>query len=212
MDDVVVSAVRFALDIAFKATVLLALTALTVSALSRRSAAVRQLVATLGLAGALLLPVASLVAPRWEIPLVPSPVPAAAELSIAPAPREASTVSWKEEEVLSRASAETPRARSERSRPSDDTTVPEGSLAATLPAVPETAPPSPKTVFSPFASMIGILLLWSVGTVFALARLVVGVARGAGIRRRASGEVDGSWTGLLSSLSEKISLERPVRL
>jgi len=53
MEDLVVAAVAFALDIAFKATVLLALTALTVSALSRRSAAVRQLVATLGLAGAL---------------------------------------------------------------------------------------------------------------------------------------------------------------
>src|SRR5687768_2128608 len=109
MDDVVVSAVRFALDIAFKATVLLALTALTVSALSRRSAAVRQLVATLGLAGAMLLPVASLVAPQWEIPLVPSPVPAAAELSVAAAPQENSSVGWEEEEVLSRATAEAPR-------------------------------------------------------------------------------------------------------
>ena len=38
------------------------------------------------------------------------------------------------------------------------------------------------------------------------------MARVAGIRRRASSEVDGSWTDLLASLSEKIRLERPVRL
>nr|MDQ5872212.1 hypothetical protein [Acidobacteriota bacterium] len=102
MEDFVVTAVAFALDIAFKATVLLALTALTVSALSRRSAAVRQLVATLGLAGALILPVVSLFAPRWEIPLVPSPVPAPMSLSVASAPREA-PAAWSDEAFLSRA-------------------------------------------------------------------------------------------------------------
>src|SRR5687768_17548602 len=212
MDDVVVSAVRFALDIAFKATVLLALTALTVSALSRRSAAVRQLVATLGLAGAMLLPVASLVAPQWEIPLVPSPVPAAAELSVAAAPQENSSVGWEEEEVLSRATAEAPRTGNERSRPSDEAGVAERAPVAAAPVVPETAVRGSDSAFTPVAWMIGILLLWSVGTVFALARLVVGMARVAGIRRRASGAVDGSWSSLLSSLSEKLGLERPVRL
>ena len=210
MEDVVVTAVRFAIDIAFKATVLLALTALTVSALSRRSAAVRQLVATLGLAGAMLLPVASLVAPQWEIPLVPNPVPAAAELSVTAAPTEAS-VPWEEEEVFSRATAEAPRARSERSRSTDESGAAEPARVAAAPVVPETAVPASNTL-TPFAWMIGILLLWSVGTVFAFARLVVGLARVAGIRRRASGEADGSWTILLSSLSEKLGLERPVRL
>src|SRR5688572_23068743 len=211
MEDVVVSAVRFALDIAFKATVLLALTALTVSALSRRSAAVRQLVATLGLAGAMLLPVASLVAPQWAIPLVPSPVPAAAELSVAAAPTEAS-VPWEEEEVLSRATVEAPPARNERSRASDEAEVAEEAPAAAAPVVSDTAVPGSDSPLTPVAWMTGILLLWSVGTVFALARLVVGMARVAGIRRRASGAVDGSWSSLLSSLSEKLGLERPVRL
>jgi beta-lactamase regulating signal transducer with metallopeptidase domain/tetratricopeptide (TPR) repeat protein len=211
MEDIVVTAVRFALDIAFKATVLLGLTALTVSALSRRSAAVRQLVATLGLAGAMLLPVASLVVPQWEIPLVPSPVPAAQELSIAAAPPEA-PVRWEEEEVLSRATVGAPRARNERSRPSDEAGVAERAPAAAAPVVPETAVPDSGTSVTPFAWMIGILLLWSVGTVFAFARLVVGMARVAAIRRRASGDVDDSWTNLLSSLSEKLGLRRPVRL
>ena len=210
MEDFVVTGVRFALDIAFKATVLLGLTALTVSALSRRSAAVRQLVATLGLAGALLLPVASLVAPQWEIPLVPSPLPPAADFSIVPEQREAPIASWKEEGALSRASAESPRVRSEVSRPSGETSVREEAPVAA--AVRGDASSSSKPLVTPVASMFGILLLWSVGTVFALARLVVGLARVAGIRRRASGEADGSWSDLLSSLSEKIGVERPVRL
>src|SRR5687768_7383694 len=212
MEDFVVTGVRFALDIAFKATVLLAVIALAVSALSRRSAAVRQLVATLGLAGALLLPVASLVAPQWEIPLVPSPLPAASDASIAPESREAPIASWNEEESLSRASAEGPRVRSDRSRPSGETSVREEAPAGAATALRENASPSSKPLIDPVASMFGILLLWSVGTVFALARLVVGMARVAGIRRRASSEADGSWTELLSSLSEKIRLERPVRL
>jgi beta-lactamase regulating signal transducer with metallopeptidase domain/tetratricopeptide (TPR) repeat protein len=214
MEDFVVVAVRFALDIAFKATVLLALTALTVSALFRRSAAVRQLVATLGLAGALVFPVVSLFAPRWEIPLLPSPVPAPTRLSVASAQREAPLAAWSDDEFLSRASAEAPRARSERVRPSDGPRVRNERQGATVPALRETAPVSSKSKvgLSPAASMIGILLLWSAGTLFALARLAVGMARVAGIRRRASGEVDGSWTSLLSSLSEKIRLERPVRL
>ncbi|HVE66434.1 MAG TPA: M56 family metallopeptidase, partial [Thermoanaerobaculia bacterium] len=211
MEDVVVTAVRFAIDIAFKATVLLALTAVTVAALSRRSAAVRQLVATLGLAGALLLPVASLVAPQWEIPLVPSPLPAMSAISIAAAPGDDANP-WKEEETLSRASAQAPRGANERSRRADDSTVSEGAPVAAVAAVPEAAPATPETLFTPVVSMIGILLLWSVGTVFATARLVVGMARVAGIRRRASSVVDGSWNDLLSSLSEKIGVERPVRL
>jgi beta-lactamase regulating signal transducer with metallopeptidase domain/tetratricopeptide (TPR) repeat protein len=213
MEDFVVTGVRFALDIAFKATVLLGLTALAVSALSRRSAAVRQLVATLGLAGALLLPVASLVAPQWEIPLVPSPLPAAApEISIAAEPREAPVASWKEEGSLSRASAESPRVRSESSRPSRATSVREDAPSATEAAVPVEPTSNSRPGIDPVASMFGLLLLWSVGTVFALARLAVGLARVDGVRRRASGEADGSWADLLSSLSEKIAIERPVRL
>lgn len=211
MEDFVVNGVRFALDIAFKATILLALTALAVSALSRRSAAVRQRVATLGLAGALLLPAASLVAPRWEIPLVPSPVPAAAELSRAPEPMEAPVARFEEEEVLSRASAESPRARGESSRPAGETLSEDETVSASAPAVPETGAPS-RPLVDPVVAMSAFLLLWSVGTVFALARLLVGMARVAGIRRRASSEADGSWADLLTSLSEKIGLERPVRL
>ena len=67
---------RFALDVVFKATVLLGMTAVALFALKRASAAVRQMVATLGLAGVLVLPAVSLFAPRWEIPLIPNPVPA----------------------------------------------------------------------------------------------------------------------------------------
>ncbi|MEO8348005.1 MAG: M56 family metallopeptidase [Acidobacteriota bacterium] len=214
MEDFVVTVAAFAFDIAFKATVLLALTALTVRALSRRSAAVRQLVATLGLAGALVLPVVSLFAPRWEIPLVPSPVPAATTLSIASAAPETAPVRWSDKESVSRASAEAPQAQREP-RQSDEPRVRDEVPGATAPAAREAAPVGssrPKFVLTPLASMIGILLLWSAGTLFALARLVVGLARVSGIRRGASSEVDGSWTALLSSLSEMIGLERPVRL
>jgi beta-lactamase regulating signal transducer with metallopeptidase domain/tetratricopeptide (TPR) repeat protein len=213
MEDFVVTGVRFALDIAFKATVLLALTALAVSALSRRSAAVRQLVATLGLAGALLLPVASLVAPQWEIPLVPSPLSSVVpELSIAAETPEAPVAHWKEEETLSRASAESPRVRGESSRPPLDASARGEAASTTAAAARDDAPSNSKPLIDPVTAMLGILLLWSAGTVFALARLAVGLARVAGIRRRARVEADGPWADLLGLLSEEIAIERPVRL
>src|SRR5512143_144360 len=77
-------AVRYAFDLAFKATILFAVTTAALFALRRKSASIRQLVAALGLAGVLALPAASLFAPRWEIPLVPNPVPLAGPPARAP--------------------------------------------------------------------------------------------------------------------------------
>lgn len=211
MTENLASIVRFALDVAFKATVLLGLTAVALLALRRASAAARQLVATLGLAGVLVLPAASLLAPRWEIPLIPSPVPAAASVDAA------------------FGSLELPRLRSEAEAPAlppaDETRI----TVAEAGAVPsfeksvvveepagrdfESSAPAPETSSTPaVAWMLGALALWSAGTLLAATRIALGAARVARMRRRASDAVDPDWTDLAAEVGVKLGLERPIRL
>ena len=60
----------FLIDIAAKATALLALAGLLAVLLRRRSAATRHLVWTAALVAALLVPVMALSLPRWELPVI----------------------------------------------------------------------------------------------------------------------------------------------
>src|SRR6266496_422825 len=165
MEENVAVAVRFALDVAFKATVLLAITALALVLLKRASAAARQLVATLGLAGSLLLPAATLVAPHWKLPLLTNPVPEAKTLSATTLTRDEVTSRLDED-------ATSPATGREFSRVDRDVRPPE-----TLDGVAETSPaalpiPSlPKEPRSAMTWMLVVLGLWLAGTAFVLARL-----------------------------------------
>jgi beta-lactamase regulating signal transducer with metallopeptidase domain/Flp pilus assembly protein TadD len=203
-------AVRFALDLVFKATILLGVTAAALFALRRASAAVRQMVATLGLAGVLVLPAASLIAPRWEIPLIQNPVPAMPSVDAAfgsleapearTEPESSALAAVAEEEA---GNGETRRAPSfEESAAVDDSTgndfEPDGSAS--------------RTSSSPTWWMFGTLALWSVGILLASTRLVLGALRVARIRRTASDEVGEDWTVLSTGLAAKLGLARPVRL
>jgi beta-lactamase regulating signal transducer with metallopeptidase domain/tetratricopeptide (TPR) repeat protein len=198
-------AVRYAFDVAFKATILFTVTTAALFALRRKSAAVRQLVAALGLAGVLALPAASLFAPRWEIPLVPNPVPLAKPPARAPvAPAE----TWKTSRV-----DEFSIASDDRASVPDSEALPLGNDLASNPSGKYFEPDgsAAKTSSSPTWWMFGTLALWSAGTLIASTRLVLGAKRVAGIRRRAS-EVGENWTALSNELARKLGLTRPVRL
>src|SRR5512144_1062233 len=201
-------AVRYAFDLAFKATILFAVTTAALFALRRKSAAIRQLVAALGLAGVLALPAASLFAPRWEIPLVPNPVPLAAPPARA---RFTPAETWK----TSRVDEFSIPIASDENRASlpDSAALPIGNDLASNPGGKYFEPDgsAPKTSSSPTWWMFGTLALWSAGTLIASTRLVLGAKRVAGIRRRAS-EVGENWTAISNELSRKLGLTRPVRL
>src|SRR5512141_3141747 len=202
-------AVRFAFDLFLKATLLLAMTVTALFLLRRASAAVRQLVATLGLAGVLALPAVSLFAPRWEIPLIPNPVPLAVPaVSELTAPRaEARPTSRSDWPATSEAAADT-----EPSLRPPDVVSSRSNLASTSTAKdfePDGA--TPKTSSSPTWWMFGALALWAAGALLASARLVLGTNRVAAIRRRAS-EVDENWTAVSNELGAKLGVARPVRL
>ena len=65
------NALGFAVQLSLKATAVLLVTALLVLALRRSSAASRHLAASLGLLAVAVLPFASMLLPRWELPVLP---------------------------------------------------------------------------------------------------------------------------------------------
>jgi hypothetical protein len=77
------------LEIAVKATALLALAAALTVMLRRASAATRHLVWAAGLAGTLVLPMAGTVLPGWTVPLTPALVETVARPRPMPAPSAA---------------------------------------------------------------------------------------------------------------------------
>ena len=196
-------AIRFALDIALKATVLLLLTGIALAALRRASASARQLVATLGLAGTLLLPAMTLVAPRWEIPLFPNPVPI-----LSPESAMDSTENW--------APPADPNAsfiRDEKLAASEPVSAPEETnevSTAPLPATPEAIPG--RSPISRTTGMLLILAAWAAGMAFSLGRLAFGAARVQRVCRLASSDVAGEWRPLVVELSGKLGISRPVSL
>ena len=94
MNALALSAARFGLDLSLKVTFLLSLALLSIYGLRRLSASARHLVAMLGLAGALALPLATAVVPSFSIPLVPSLLPAETPAT----PSEARTTGAAEED------------------------------------------------------------------------------------------------------------------
>ena len=196
-------AIRFALDIALKATVLLLLTGVALAALRRASASARQLVSTLGLAGTLLLPAVTLVAPRWEIPLFPNPVPVPSPVSTAgptekwTPPADPNAAFIRDEELA----ASEPHSRIEETN-----AVSTAPLPAAPPSIPARFPVSRTT------GMLLALAAWAAGTAFSLARLALGAARVRRVCRLASSDAAGEWRPLVAELSEKLGVARPVDL
>ena len=199
--------VRFALDVAVKATLLLGVTAAALFLLKRTSASVRQLVAALGLAGALALPAASILAPRWEVPILRDPVPEIAPTleSLASRPSPA----MEKPEIASTSGVVF------------ESDVPVAAEAASVeaPATVETrdgevAPiesAAPKAPSSPAWWMFGILAVWTTGTLLSAARIAFGSLRIARIRRAAT-PVDEEWRSVCERLAARLGVARPVRL
>src|SRR6266536_2847981 len=177
----------FAVDIALKATLLFSITVLAVMLLERSGAAARHFAGMAGLIGALALPVLVLALPRFEIPVFPS---LASSVSRQPLPSEPppSAVSGLEEK-----------------RP----VAGAGSATAEPVTGDESSKPAPATRASwlPFA-----LAAWAAGALLVSARLVIGLSRVAGLRRKAAPIRDLDWRQEADRLSERLAVRRPVAL
>jgi HEAT repeat protein/beta-lactamase regulating signal transducer with metallopeptidase domain len=174
------------LDSLVKATLLLGAAAVLTLALARASAAVRHLVWTFALTGALLLPVLSLALPRWQVPLVTFTTPAM-ETSIVP-----------EEATL----PTTPPVR--RARVEVRSNVAEVSDRAALP------PAAPSAQPLPWSAASVLLAIWAGGAAIVIGRLLLGIAAVQWMTRRTGRVVDAPWLRLAVALASDLGITRRV--
>jgi beta-lactamase regulating signal transducer with metallopeptidase domain/tetratricopeptide (TPR) repeat protein len=169
-----------------KATVLLLAAALALRALSRASAASRHLVAFLGLAGALAVPVLGLVLPRWEIPLLPAPAkPPSAERRALPARSTASAAlaGFSGRVGMQVPPFEDPAGAPGRRRGLSSLDVDAAKVAA---------------------------VLWVLGGLIPLAALALGFRRAGALIRKARPSADPDLEALAAAASARLGLRRPV--
>jgi HEAT repeat protein/beta-lactamase regulating signal transducer with metallopeptidase domain len=169
------------LDAIIKASVVLGLTALAAASLRRASAAARHLVWTLGLIGALVAPALSLALPRWEVPIVRITVPsAAADSSIAP--------------------------------PSTNPSRPPLTHRPESPAVHMATEDTVQVALAPRDTRVSwtllLLVLWSIGAVIIVGRVILGLAAVQWMSRRMHLVTEAPWLMQAQQLAQRLGLSR----
>jgi HEAT repeat protein/beta-lactamase regulating signal transducer with metallopeptidase domain len=169
------------LDAIIKASVVLGLTALAAASLRRASAAARHLVWTLGLMGALVAPALSLALPRWEVPLVRITVPStASDSSITPP-------------------------STNLGRP-PLTHSPESAAARTAPEDTVRVALVPRDTRVSWTLLL--LILWSIGAVVIVGRVILGLAAVQWMSRRMHLVTEAPWLVQAEQLAQRLGLSR----
>jgi len=173
------------LDAIVKASLILAATGLVATVLHRASAAARHMIWTLGLAGALMVPALSLVLPRWEVPLVRIAADSVDTQAILPAPPAVAPVVTRHRAPAVHASN------------------------ATVDATTTSVSPAAQTAVRTVASWSTVLLLvWSIGALVIVGRMLLGLAAVQWMSRRTELVTDAPWLGLAQFLSRELGLAR----
>ena len=175
-----------------KGTLLLLAAIVVVAALRRASAAVRHLVWGTVIVSLLVLPLVSAMLP-WRLSIVPLPIAAAPGATLdagAPTPPAPAAALF-----------ETPRLPGTSAAPSGKT--------------PEPAPITPGSVWSrltPPTILALLLLVWGLGALYLLGRLVLGAAVLARVVRRGTPLDAPEWRRPLLEAADRLALERLPRL
>ena len=187
MNATTAAGIRFAVDIALKATLLFSMTVLATALLRRSGAAARHMAATAGLLGALALPFLTLVLPPLDLPIFPSvfgvgAAPAAREKELVPSAK-------RRKQAMETEDKESPAALAVGNR--------------TWPAIPSS---------TPIPWLLLGLAAWSAGVLLVATRLAVGLLRVRGIRREAAPLSDREWTEEAERLARRLEVRRSVAL
>jgi len=177
----------FGLTVFVKGSLILCLAAVVNLALRGASASIRHLVWTVAFVAVVVLPVASLSLPGWQVPVVARIVQPAAETLVPvldEAPQRRVTQALREE----RAAFPAPRA---------------GAVPSSL---------SPVSVDASMSWPDVAVIVWLGGLFLVALRLVVGLAAVRLEVRRAKEVTDEGWIGLLRDLVRRIGLGKDVRL
>ncbi|HEY6107288.1 MAG TPA: M56 family metallopeptidase, partial [Gemmatimonadales bacterium] len=177
-----------------KGTLLLLAAIVVVAALRRASAAVRHLVWGTVIASLLVLPLVSAVLP-WRLSIVPLPVPAA--------PGATFNAGLPTPPSLTPAPPESPRQPGAGAARSGETHAP----AAVTPAAPSLwSRLTPPTLFA------ALLVVWALGAVYLLGRLILGAVVLARVVRRGTPLDAPEWRRPLLEAADRLALERLPRL
>lgn len=169
-------------DAIVKSTLLLALAVLVTRALRHRSAASRHLVWTCALVAALALPLLSIVVPRWQVPLLTVPSPAAAPTL---------ALSHDDASVRMAAMLQTRLAEQANVRGA------ERAGAVTLPVISANV-----------SWTLVLFLIWASGAFVMLARLILGTAAVHVLSRRTASAENASWMPLAQELASTMGIAR----
>lgn len=188
-------------DTGAKGLILMAAAGLAAAAMRRNAAAARHLVWMLALCGLLLLPIASLMMPKWTLPILPAleaPAPPAVVANLPPTP--------------------TPQ-------PAPPTFIPPPTDA--LATTPPNAPPMPAsqpapatlpnaTLSKPAPNPVNLpawaLALWLAVAFLSIAPFIAGIIAVARLRRRANTFADSDLQALATCLAQTLAMKRPARL
>ncbi len=175
------------LDLAGKATVILAVTGLVAASLRRASASARHFVWTLGLASALIAPALTIALPRWELPIVhvSAPVARSADASLP----SISNPTTSESEAVRNAP---PLGRATRDM--------------TAPATPSTAQSDVRRPAWPTLA----LFAWILGAAAILARMLIGLAAVQWMSRRTPEVSDAPWLAAARAHADALGLLVPA--
>ena len=209
MSPVTLTLLRFGLDVTLKVTLLLVLAELALFAARRSPAAVRHSLAIFALIGTLALPIATLLVPHWEIPIVPSLLPEKAEIEVRSAekprmvsPLEHSKMGW-DGASSDRGSKASPtrRASTATGRSGPAFTASSGAMAA-APMMRSQTP----------GWLSWLPLVWALGAILGIARLISGSRRVRAIARDSVRVWDLDWALAKEELCGRLGIDRPVAL
>ncbi len=200
------------IDTALKGSLLIVAAAIAAYMLHGRSAASRHAAWSTAVVGHLALPIVTLLAPQWRLPVLPAP-PWLDVAAVAPA-LSASTPVAAPAPSGSSAPAQNVEPRSVQPGPSAENatgTTPPGAGVASVVGTSEEAGKGRTGIRAwPSLSILGIL--WILGTLFVLARLAFGTWRVGRLAKQGYRVADGEWLALAQRLANRLGITRPLTL
>ncbi|MEP6507396.1 MAG: M56 family metallopeptidase [Gemmatimonadales bacterium] len=197
------------IDTALKGSLLIAAAAIAGYMLRGRSASARHAAWSAAVIGHLALPVLTLLAPQWRLPVLPAPPWLDVAMVI---PATPSTISLPSTVINGPAESSAPAATV--TVPSSSTVVgpnPESIDASIRIGAPATtASKNSSQPVWPIISLLGVF--WILGTVFVLMRLAYGTWRVGKLAKNGNRVDDGEWLSLAQRLASRLNITRPLTL
>jgi beta-lactamase regulating signal transducer with metallopeptidase domain len=205
--DISASGFGILFDTAVKGSVVVALAAIAAWLLRDRSAAARHAAWTAAVIGHLALPVLTLVAPEWRLPLLPTPGWLSARAGARLSSIDAGTASTPTAPA-SRVERSSGEVASPPAPTSTRSIAPDGKSGST-----PSRTGSQRFAISLNLPTVAILaLLWLVGAFLVLTRLVVGTFKVSRLAKEGERVDDGAWLSLTQRIAKRMSITRPLTL